>query len=409
MSDSCTNNCNDHGTCLDNKCSCDLGFFTDDDHPDCLLSGKDEWGKAWTFFLAFYISIFVCTFLTSFFKLYKSLNREETFDCVNKCKRVVLSPKNLSLLGICFISFIKVIWLSYDPLIFKGRSNRLIDRLLFETIYPLIFTVLASVLLVWASLYQSISFKAQKTFKYTKKLIVFLMIIVYPFTWVLSINKGIRAEKTTWYWVGYISLAIGACLLSFLFILFSILLFKYLNQDKKNSEIGFELDIKEDKLDIKNTINLNEESSDYIINEAPPILRYRKTAADFWKQEKTPKFFLELTKDDKTLITKILVLTTISGISGLIVIAIGTPFTIGDALNDPKLTLFGIFIGFILETLICWLVIFTFTRQISNPNKKNIKHMFYLARTNRMKRSELRATGEFENIRKRLSMFYDVK
>lgn len=409
MTNSCKNDCNDHGTCMNNKCYCDLGFFTDHDHLDCSVSGKDVWGRVWTFFLAFYISIFLCTFLTSFFKLYKSLNREETFDCVNKCKRVVLSPKNLSLVGICFISFIKVVWLSYDPLVFKGKSSRLIDRLLFETIYPLIFTVLASVLLVWASLYQSISFKSQTTFKYTKKLIVFLMIIVYPFTWVLSINKGIRGEKDSWYWVGYISLAIGAGLLSFFFILFSILLLKYLNQYKKNSDIGFELDIKEDKTDIKNTVNFNEESSVYHLSEVPPILRYRKTAADFWKQEKNTKFFLELTKDDKKLVTKILVFTTISGISGLIVIAIGTPFTFSDALNDPNLTLFGIFLGFALETSICWLVIFTFTRQISNPNKKNIKHMFYLARKNRMKTSELSINGEFEHIRKRLSMFYSVK
>lgn len=403
----CKNDCFNHGTCINNSCSCDLGFFSTTEHPDCSLSGKDKWGKFWTFFVVFYILIFVCTFLVSFYELYKSLKREQTSDCKNKCKRIVLSPKNLSLLGICLISFIKVVWLCYDPLVFKGDSSRLIDRLLFETIYPLMFTVLASVLLVWASLYQGISLKAQAAFKYIKKIIVYIMIGVYPFSWILSINKGIREEKSSWYWVGYISLAIGAGFLSFFFILFSVLLFRYLNKEKKNSSIGFEIDLKENKTDDKNIIIYNEEPDDNLVNNFTSIVIPKKTSTDFFKSENSSKYFLELTTDDKKLITKILILTTISGISGLIVISVGTPFTFSNALNNPSLTLFGIFFGFVLETCICWLIIFTFTRQISNPNKKNIKHMFYLARKNRLKIPNIKISKDFDTIKRRLSTYYD--
>jgi hypothetical protein len=146
---SCGNSCNHHGSCISESCFCDLGWFSSNSTLPCADSGIEYWGKAWNFLIIFFNILFSFIFLFSSFKLYKSLKQEKTYDCANKLMRTIKSPKNLSLLGIIVMSFIRVVWLSFDPLVFDNRSNRMTDRLLFETVYPLTFTVLASVLLVW--------------------------------------------------------------------------------------------------------------------------------------------------------------------------------------------------------------------------------------------------------------------
>jgi hypothetical protein len=144
---SCDTECNKHGSWINGDCSCDLGWF-DSNSSCCNIKGNDLWKQGWDFFVIFFNILFSIIFTYSFLKLYNSLKREKT-SWKNKIVRMFKSPKNLSLLGICLICLVRVIWLSFDPLIFKNRSNRLIDRLLFETAYPLLFTVLSSVLLVW--------------------------------------------------------------------------------------------------------------------------------------------------------------------------------------------------------------------------------------------------------------------
>lgn len=144
---SCKASCNKHGSWIKNDCSCDLGWFDGEDQC-CDIKGQDSWEQGWDFFVIFFNILFSIIFTYSSLKLYNSLKNEKT-NCRNKLIRIFKSPKNLSLLGICLISCVRIAWLSFDPLIFKGKSNRMIDRLLFETAYPLLFTVLASVLLVW--------------------------------------------------------------------------------------------------------------------------------------------------------------------------------------------------------------------------------------------------------------------
>ena len=146
---SCNMGCNKHGTCIYGTCSCDLGWFSSNSTSFCTIPGSKDWGRGWDFLTIFFNILFSLIFSISSFKLYKSLKQEKTHDCQNKLQRIFKSPKNLSLLGISLISCIRVIWLSFDPLIFKNQSNRMCDRLLFESVYPLTFTVLASVLLVW--------------------------------------------------------------------------------------------------------------------------------------------------------------------------------------------------------------------------------------------------------------------
>ena len=103
----------------------------------------------WSFYKIFYTILFLIVLLYSLRKLYSSIKQEKTNDCKVKLLRIFKSPKNLCLLSIEIISLIRVLWLSIDPLNFEEITSRMADRLLFESGYPLLFTVLASVILVW--------------------------------------------------------------------------------------------------------------------------------------------------------------------------------------------------------------------------------------------------------------------
>ena len=118
------------------------------------------------------------------------------------------------------------------------------------------------------------------------------------------------------------------------------------------------------------------------------------------------KYFLELTKEDKMIITKLLIMTTISGISGLLIIAIGTPFTLSDDLNEPTYAYIGMFLAFFLEFSICILIIKAFTTHIKIPAKENIKKMACMARVIRKTEPELKISSRFKHITRRLYIYY---
>ena len=445
----CVGDCNNHGTCMNSKCSCDLGFFpSDSSSTDCKKTGVHEWGSGWDFFIIFFGICFGIVFVFSSFKLMRSLKQERTYDCKNKCKRLFLSPKNLSLLGIIVIGLIKVIWLSFDPLVFKDKSSRLVDRLMFETIYPVMFTVLASVLLVWSGIHQALRKKKRDPFKFLSKIIVGLMILVYPLTWMLCINKGMRAEEESWYWIGYISLIVGSSFLSSLFIGFFALLCCYLSKDnrkedknksKESNEKFFkatrenidrtdEVEAKETRLKTSpQRIGQNFEkfenrrkggSLDWFEYESNDAINQSKEMEEVFEgkpQEiereeivagRIENYLYDLSKDEKKLVRKLLLMTCISGISGLLIIAVGTPFTLSNSLSNPNLTFFGIFFAFFLELCICILIILAFTTQINKQEKKNIKQMVYLARKNRSKSPQIELAPEFKHISRRLELYY---
>lgn len=445
----CIDDCNNHGTCMNGKCSCDLGFFPlDDSAVDCKKKGINEWGSGWDFFTVFFGICFGIVFVFSSFKLIRSLKQERTYDCKNKCKRLFLSPKNLSLLGIIVIGLIKVIWLSFDPLVFKDKSSRLLDRLMFETIYPVMFTVLASVLLVWSGIHQALRKKKRDPFKFLSKIIVGLMIVVYPLTWMLCINKGLRAEEDSWYWIGYISLIVGSSFLSSLFIGFFALLCCYLSKDNKKEDKSKKKESNEkffkvtrenidrtDEVEAKETriktspqriSNISEnfenkrkaESVDWFEYESYDVMNQSKEveenfdgkSVEIVKEEistgRIEYYLYDLSNDEKKLVKKLLLMTCISGISGLLIIAVGTPFTLSNSLSNPNLTFFGIFFAFFLELCICILIILAFTTQINKQEKKNIKQMVYLARKNRSKSPHIELASDFKHISRRLELYY---
>lgn len=408
----CGDHCNHHGSCLSGKCSCDLGWFSANETSFCTIPGPKEWGDYWSFFKILFIILFLCVFIYSSLKLCLSLKQENTQECSIKCIRLFKSPKNLSLFGIILMSAMRVTWLSYDPLIFDLKSTRMTDRLLFESAYPILFTVLSSVILVWSGLYQGIRKKKRDPFKCIRKVILALMVVAYPLCWMVSINKGFRAEKSSWYWVGYISLGIGASFISLCYIVYSVLLLRYIsaNQAKNlpkpitlNSPLRQEITFPEVAQNSKTWIDFNS-----IENPS----EYNESFSDEYPKEKKEidqnldKYFLGLSKGDKKLITKLLIMTSISGTSGFLIIAIGTPFTLYDALNSPVYTFVGLFLALFFEFGISLLMIIAFTTEVKNQEKENIKQMMFMARNIRHKESVLKLPSSYSHIYRRLRLYY---
>lgn len=62
---------------------------------------------------------------------------------------MIKSPKHLSLILISIISILRILWLLLDPFLMFYRINRAIERILFEIIYSLLYTLFSIILFVW--------------------------------------------------------------------------------------------------------------------------------------------------------------------------------------------------------------------------------------------------------------------
>lgn len=266
-------------------------------------------------------------------------------------------------------------------------------------------------------MYQGIRKKKYDPFKYIRKIIIGFMIIAYPVTWIVSINKGLHKENESWYLVGYISLAVCSILVTLMFVLYAILLIRYVDRPNKNKksyspaytlktpkkmhtnigEINME---NEEWIDVISEKSKNVSKSFEYLNENKIDPYYKKTEID------DDKYFLRLSTDDKKIIKKLLAMTTAAGISGLLIIAVGTPLTVKNNTISDDVTFFGIFLEFSIEVGICLLISIAFTTQIKNPDKENIKQTAYIARTIRNQAPSIKASKQFQHISKRLELYY---
>lgn len=266
-------------------------------------------------------------------------------------------------------------------------------------------------------MYQGIRKKKYDPFKYIRKIIIGFMIIAYPVTWIVSINKGLHKENESWYLVGYLSLAICSFFVTLMFVLYAILLTRYIDRPSKNNKNCNQINaLKTPKKMLTNVGEINMENEEWIdviseksknisksfecFNENKIDGHYKKTEVD------DDKYFLRLSSEDKKIIKKLLAMSTAAGISGLVIIAVGTPLTINNSVVSDELTYFGIFLAFSIEVGICLLISIAFTTQIKNPDKENIKQTAYIARTIRNQAPSIKASKQFQHISKRLELYY---
>lgn len=267
-------------------------------------------------------------------------------------------------------------------------------------------------------MYQGIRKKRRDPFKYIRKTIVAFMILAYPVTWMVSINKGLRMENESWYLIGYIIFAFCSFLLTLLFIVYAILLIRYVDRPNKSPE-NFSFESVAVKTPQNISINLREnlmEKEEWLDIISFDSKSFSKSSIDFETNKvespyrKTEivddRYFLQFSEEDKKIIKKLLAMTTAAGISGLLIIAVGTPFTVKKDLSSPALTYFGIFLAFAVEVGICFLVGIAFTTQIKNPEKENIKQTAYIARIIRNKAPKIKISRQYKNISRRLRLYY---
>lgn len=58
-------NCNNHGDCVESKCYCDIGWFSE----NCSINIKQHWRMSFYFYIAAFIMIFAYTAYRALFKL----------------------------------------------------------------------------------------------------------------------------------------------------------------------------------------------------------------------------------------------------------------------------------------------------------------------------------------------------
>lgn len=207
MSCDSAGDCDHHGTCNDGECDCDFGWFGN----HCTDPGESMWGYEWEMFKIVFSAMFYTIFVWALLKLLKGMMIEKVHGFRHFVKRIFNSPKNLSILLVCLICFMRGVWLSIDPYGFKEIiDSYLLDRLIFEMAYPMLFNLYSCILLVWSGLYQGIAPAERKLtpFNYIRKVIVLIIILTYVLCPVFIICKGLREGGSEWFQASLIGVGV---------------------------------------------------------------------------------------------------------------------------------------------------------------------------------------------------------
>jgi len=208
--------CNNQGYCVDGECLCNVAWFG----TNCQENLDHYSRKGFIAYRAVFIIAFSMLLLLSFRRLYYKVKKEKhLFGSTNWLFviKTLRSPYNLAMLSIFLICLLRILWLSIDPFGYHLVLHRSIERVLFETIFSVLFWIYAIILWVWYSIYEELSRKNKKRstlrhicFKIKIKLFV---VIVFGAQMVTSIFKGFYDNNLRWatfavYFILFIFLAI---------------------------------------------------------------------------------------------------------------------------------------------------------------------------------------------------------
>lgn len=439
-------NCNDHGDEVDGKCSCDWGWYNDTNKsvpdPLCSVPGKEIWNpKAWEAFKIIFIILHCILFLISTYKLYRTLNSDKIKNIKRLAHRLFRSPRNLCLLFIACIGFLRALWLLIDPFSFEKKTNRTGDRLLYETVYPFIYGLYSSVLLVWGGLYQGMRPKNSDPFKILRKFIMAMMILAFPISIVISVLKGYRESKV-WMPIAAIFVSIGIFILLFGFIIFGVMLYCYVEKQgkiTKNESLGQpNVQVSDNELsqesiqerskthrysiampnsEYNNSRESNRSWEDFINKE---IFAEDETAKENDKQEseeyevlpkKKPiehsKTFISLiTDDDRNIFRKLCFLMMISTLLGIMVLVFIIFLTNSSKNLKPHQELYLLYGVFALEIFASMMIFFVFTAQIKVKEKNNLRFFSLISMKMNKKEPKIHLPPVLKNIKIRLKNFY---
>ena len=423
--------CNNHGDLVDGSCSCDWGWFSD----DCSTNALTYWSSAsWSVFCNLFGALYLAILLISLLKLYSTLSQDKIVDFRRLFNRMFRSPKNLCLLLLIMIGTLRAAWLLTDPLLLKNNLSRIQERLLFETVYPLIYGLYSSILLVWGGLYQGMRSKNSDPFKILRKLIMGMMILAFPISITISTLKGYRLYEI-WYPFAISFVVAGVLLLFLSFGIFGILLLVYVEKNADNDEAYIErLDSSERNYTSRFQIFQNTTSS-AILKKRKFIENYEKNKELSWdelsaddkcgidiklssdeihysprkkKRDATQQKVLSLiTEEDRIILRKLVILFALSIILGFIVMILIPMLATHLSKVDPYQELLILYFALSIEVISCFSVYMVFTTQIKVKDKNYLRAFSSLSLTMNKQTPHIRYTTYFTKIVPRLHDFYE--
>ena len=391
----CTNNCNDHGLCIDKACWCDWGWYDE----DCRTDGIREWGeRSWSGFQAIFVILYAILFVISVWTLGVQMRRDKAMGWKRLVYRLFRSSKNLSLLLLAGIGMLRVLWISIDPLGFKGILNYLEDKILFETVYALIYELYCSALLVLAGLYQGMRATDFHQFKILRRAVILLMILTIPSSVLLSVMKSYRLSYQ-YVSAFYLSLMVtGVCILVIGFIGIGILLAVYIETHTNLSERRFTESVptndyepsreprkartflakreKSEGILLASEINRAEHFWDIIQDPERDRKNYSHiskfsevTIAPAKIPKKQDKCISVITKQDRNTFRKVTVLLTVALILGVFTIFSIIFFTYHVGTLTPPEQFAILYLVLFIENFACYLIYIVFITEIEVQDK----------------------------------------
>ncbi|CAD8107613.1 unnamed protein product [Paramecium primaurelia] len=187
--ENCEVECCDKGIMIEDKCKCDIGSFGD----DCYHNLQDIYVAPYYTFIGIYcVAFFLILFITirQFQTSLKTQRIPSYYTCYQYAYALIGSPQNYILVLTIVLSICKLIWLILDPFeVYRGNTI-VIERLLAEIVYTILFYIYGCLLIVWYTMYDEISYniyqgevnKARKWiftyYKETMKLRLFIVLLV---------------------------------------------------------------------------------------------------------------------------------------------------------------------------------------------------------------------------------------
>lgn len=262
----CANDCGDHGVCENEKCVCDAGWYGN----CCEDPGDERWGGVWSFYRILFAVVFYSVALFALRQLIRGMMLRRSLGCRRILMRLFRSPRNLSVFLIMCAAFFRGLWLSIDPLCFQETMSRLGDRMLYNIVFPLMYCVYCSVLLVWSGLYQSVTNRKELWSKIYRNLIVVVMCLALVMGLAFSACQGLRITNPGFASVAYSVICVSVAFVFSGLLFFGILLNKYIKSVMDDEE-------QPKQLVVKNTLAPDMESESLelirVVSEETPLDR----------------------------------------------------------------------------------------------------------------------------------------
>lgn len=436
MGNSSSSVCNDHGDLENTTCSCDWGWYG----KNCDSNGVEKWDpSAWLFFRVIFSIFYIFLLVLSLYKLQQTLSQDKIVGIRRLFDRLFRSPKNLCLLYLILIGVLRTSWLLTDPLRLKEVMNRTEERLLYETVYPLIYGLYSSVLLVWGGLYQGMRAKRSDPFKILRKLIMAMMILAFPVSITISVLKGYRLS-TVWYPAAIAFVVVGVFLMFVGFGIFGILLFIYVEntkiddkefenincpssktlknetiplreqKSKKTLNLSFhdtKLSIKANKVNWEDQYSISlesvlhmEEKFEFEENSVPSCNKIKENSGE----ENT--VISLITEHDRIVFRKLGKLLALSIFLGILVMVFFPVLSSGLKNAEAYQELILLFCVFSFELFSCFLIYLVFTTHIKVEDKNYLRFFTIISLQMNKKIPNIKYPSHFSKIVSRLHNFY---